>query len=248
MLDFHKACTTLFSVLKFRGYSPRFLRKIKSETLNSLKTQHRSSKCNQSRCKACYHIEETAILRSTKGHNVPLKSSLTCHSKSLIYVIKCKNCNLMYVGETSRTLRQRLTEHKSNIKNLKDVPISNHFNNVCKDINYLSIIPVETVEKIADSESLEFEDIIELLLKEQNWIKKLKTDFPTGMNLRKEIPPPVPFILKYNDQTQDINKIVCTFHNKIQNQQFKTFKRHSLTVGSKRNKNLRDQLVYSSLR
>jgi hypothetical protein len=33
------------------------------------------------------------------------------------------------------------------------------------DINYLSIIPVKTVEKIADSDSLEFEDITELLLR-----------------------------------------------------------------------------------
>ena len=43
-----------------------------------------------------------------------------------------------------------------------------------------------TVEtKIADSDSLKYEDIIELLLKEHFFIKKLKTEFSLGIYLRK---------------------------------------------------------------
>lgn len=38
-------------------------------------------------------------------------------SKSdLVYEIKCTNCNLPYIGQTSQCLKQRLTLHKSDIK------------------------------------------------------------------------------------------------------------------------------------
>ena len=246
--DFDHAFRTLFRALKHRGYSQRFLRKIKNDTLWKLKSQNRSSKCNKNRCKACIHMEETDTVKCSKGSIIPVKDSLNCGSKSLIYVIKCRNCNLMYVGETSRTLRERLTEHRATVRNNKDCPISHHFNTICTDINFLSIIPLEHVPKQIETTSLENGDILELLHREQFWIKRLKTQFPLGMNQRKEVPAPIPFCLKYMDKANEINKIVKTFHTKIQYQHFKTFKKHSITIATKRNRNLRDKLVSSTLR
>ena len=56
-------------------------------------------------------------------------------------------------------------------------------------------------------------DILALL--ERDWIKKLKTIAPFGLNKKIEIPPPIPFALQFNDQTADINKLFETFYEKF---------------------------------
>ena len=150
----------------------------------------------------------------------------------------------MYVGQTSRSLRKRFIEHRYNIKNKKDCPVADHFNNICKNINYLRLIPVEHVPKPIEG-PLRNEDTIELLKREQFWIKKLKTQSPFGMNHRNDVPPPIPFCLKHMDNSYEITKVVKQFHSNIQNDQFKTFKNHFLTIATKRNKNLKDYLVSS---
>ena len=45
----------------------------------------------------------------------------------LVYCIPCSNCNWSYVGETGRTLRESLTEHKRAVRNMSATcEISNH--------------------------------------------------------------------------------------------------------------------------
>lgn len=50
-------------------------------------------------------------------------------SKNCIYVIDCKHCGKKYVGETKNTLSIRMTQHRYNIKNHKELetPLVKHF-------------------------------------------------------------------------------------------------------------------------
>ena len=94
-------------------HAGRFLRSIKRETLLSFKSSHKSSKCLKSNCRTCPHTTETDHMISSKGKIVPLKHSLNCHSKGIIYAIKCRKCGIMYVGKNRQDLNTRLTDHRS---------------------------------------------------------------------------------------------------------------------------------------
>ena len=45
-----------------------------------------------------------------------MPSISSCNSRECIYIIKCNKCNHFYVGETKRTIKERLSEHISKIK------------------------------------------------------------------------------------------------------------------------------------
>ena len=66
----------------------------------------------------------TNSILSTQNTLVPLKENLNCQSERIVYAIKCSNCKAMYVGETSRKLRERFTEHRSNINTKKSGPVA----------------------------------------------------------------------------------------------------------------------------
>lgn len=247
--DFDNACSILFRTLKHRGYAPRFLRTMKKETLLRLQPNGKSSKCNKARCKTCPHITETNSILSTQNTLVPLKENLNCQSEGVVYAIKCSNCKAMYVGETSRKLHERFTEHRSNINTKKSGPVAKHFNEICPNMDFLTITPLEHVQrKILDTFMglLDRVDILALLQREQYWIKKLKTIAPFGLNKRREIPPPIPFALQFSDQAADINKLVKTFYEKFRLQRFGTFLRYQFVSAYKRNKNLKDMLISAS--
>ncbi|KAJ8048326.1 hypothetical protein HOLleu_00592 [Holothuria leucospilota] len=48
----------------------------------------------------------------------------TCASANVVYVLVCKRCNILYVGETKRRLADRVTEHLRSIKQNPGVPCS----------------------------------------------------------------------------------------------------------------------------
>ena len=227
--DFHHACSTLFTALKKRHYTSSFLRKIKRETLHALKPTGQSEKCNKSNCLTCPYIEETHTLKSSLNKPVYLKETLNCQTMSLVYLIQCRNCGIMYVGETARKLHQRITEHRSDINTGKGTQVAMHFNNTCPGIDNLSVVPLEHVSRprsIPNSLGLlPLSDMLPLLRREQYWINKLKTQTPSGLNKRNELPPPIPFILKYNDQAGKITQIIKQNYDELQKTAFGTYKR-----------------------
>lgn len=245
-IDFELACKTLFSVLKHRGYSSSFLRKIKRDTLHQLKPTGQSKKCGKKNCKTCPFLTETNTILNTKNKLVPLKENLDCRTEGVIYAIRCTNCDLLYVGQTSRTLHDRLTEHRSNISTNKLTTIATHFNDVCPNIEFLSIVPLEHVPRtIHDTFMglLALEDILILLRKEQSWMRKLNTLQPNGLNKRREMPPPIPFSLTFNDQAGLIQTKVKKFYEKITMGNFGYFHLYNFVSAYKRSKNVRDILV-----
>ena len=79
----------------------------------------------------------------------------------------------MYVGETERTLKERTTEHRRDIKFQKDKPIMRHFrDHEEKDLSVAILTKTSGENKI-----------FRLICKE-NWIKTLETAFPCGCNVK----------------------------------------------------------------
>ena len=86
-----------------------------------------------------------------------ITSHITCNTKNVIYmVLQCNRCNLQYIGETKRRLKDRFNEHrravdKTNIKS-KPTTVSEHFlshsNHSHTD---MQLIPLEKIHSSRDS-------------------------------------------------------------------------------------------------
>ena len=128
----------------------------------------------QCACDVCKSIIKNSI-PDTKGEkNYNVIKDATCKDRNLIYALICNRCaKTVYVGETERTLKERTTEHKRDIKFQKDKPIMRHFrNHEEKDLSVA--ILTRTVG----------ENKIYRLISEEKWIKTLQTGFPHGCNVK----------------------------------------------------------------
>ena len=86
--------------------------------------------CNSRRCKTCPNINPQDTFQSTtNGRSFRVRTSATCKTKNLVYLIQCKQCKKQYVGETQNPLHTRLNGHRSDINTKKvDKPVAAHFN------------------------------------------------------------------------------------------------------------------------
>ncbi|KAH3859239.1 hypothetical protein DPMN_101955 [Dreissena polymorpha] len=75
---------------------------------------------------------------------------------------------MVYVGETSRSLKERLKEHEADTRHHKSKPVAEHFNS--KDHGIL-----QTIRDDSDYYRK---------IKELNWIRLLKTEVPNGLNTK----------------------------------------------------------------
>lgn len=134
--------------------------------------------CGASRCNLCrnHAFDAQTFKSNTTNKSFKIKDNLTCSSTNIIYLITCNSCNVQYVGETGCTLRERFTNHKSNIKLKKQTPIAIHFNSASHSILDLNII---AIDKISDN-NVNIES--NRKLKEKYWQNLLQTNFPKGLN------------------------------------------------------------------
>ena len=57
----------------------------------------------------------------------PVRSPSFFEPMGLIYLLPCSNCNWSYVAETSRTLKERLSEHRRSVRNFSTrSEVANH--------------------------------------------------------------------------------------------------------------------------
>jgi len=104
--------------------------------------------CNSIRFLTCkLHSISTNVFQSTiYKRNFLLRDLMSCNSFNIVYLITCRVCQIQYVGETKRTLAQRLTDHRSNITTQKKTPISLHFNLIGHSLNDLQAIAIEKID------------------------------------------------------------------------------------------------------
>ncbi|KAJ8034008.1 hypothetical protein HOLleu_24414 [Holothuria leucospilota] len=103
----------------------------------------------------------------------------TCTSANVVYVLVCKRCNILYVGETKRRLADRVTEHLRSIKqNLPGFPVATHFNppSTCS----IRDLMVSAAISCRGSDH-------DRLAAENRLIMKLGTLSPHGLNVRLEL-------------------------------------------------------------
>ena len=162
---------------------------------NGLNTKIKKHKSNHG-CKLCHHLSTKDHFVSTSTHRVyesvipPDIDHLNCNSSNVIYLITCRKCRLQYVGETAQKLRERRNHHDSCFshpeKDNNCRILSDHFSKgLCKNATY----SVHIIEKLVGSGRDEEGEVDPSLTtirrkKETEWMLKLRTVFPYGLNDR----------------------------------------------------------------
>ena len=83
--------------------------------------------CGRSRCNTCTFTNVSAFLDSPGGR-ITINDKFTCTSNNVVYVIKCRVCNKLYIGETGRRLGDRFREHLRSTRTTNtDLPVALHF-------------------------------------------------------------------------------------------------------------------------
>ena len=133
-----------------------------------------SVRCPNTRCRACtYIVESKSFSSSYNKRTYKLHSRFTCASRNIVYLVTCSRCYKQYVGETGRSLRDRVTDHVSCINLKKQTPIGLHFNQAGHSLKDFTILAIEQFEE--NSESLR-------RMKEITWQNILQTAHPLGIN------------------------------------------------------------------
>ncbi len=79
------------------------------------------------------------IVSHVTGRTYHAPVGANCQSNNLIYLITCKKCHAQYVGETYRTLGDRIYEHLYSIRKNGDTPVAEHFNSHGHSINDVQV-------------------------------------------------------------------------------------------------------------
>ena len=144
------------------------------ENLNSTHAMENVVPCGVSNCKCCKHINVTSTMfNSFKNSHFQIDGSFNCNSKDLVYIISCLKCNSLYVGQTTRMLKERLNNHRSDIKLKKATAVGIHFNEPKHSIKDLKITPISDLSDISTHDRIKVE---------LNFMKLFNTFYPSGMN------------------------------------------------------------------
>ena len=125
-------------------------------------------------CPICPYIRKGKKVRATAAvFTAEIEQQVNCQTKNIVYCIQCKKCSIQYIGETQRSLVERISEHKGYItRALKHKATGEHFN---LPGHRLADMEVTIIEKIFN-EDLKFRK-----QKEQMWIETFNTKYK-GLN------------------------------------------------------------------
>lgn len=85
--------------------------------------------CNVKKCLTCKHVAAVQEIKGKKGKR-RIHHRFDCRSKCVIYAIFCAKCNIIYIGETKRMLRERFREHLYGLTHGIPTEVTEHFTNV----------------------------------------------------------------------------------------------------------------------
>uniref|UniRef100_A0A803JQT4 Reverse transcriptase domain-containing protein n=1 Tax=Xenopus tropicalis TaxID=8364 RepID=A0A803JQT4_XENTR len=133
-------------------------------------------------CLSCAHCNNITkgefFTHPHTGRTMPIRKYFTCDSMYVVYLIKCP-CGLAYIGETTQKVKDRIKQHKSNIRCKQlQLPIPAHFHQMKHSISQLRYQVIDNVDPLRRGG-----DRQRLLKKlEMRWINTLGTLSPGGLN------------------------------------------------------------------
>ncbi|OCT95562.1 hypothetical protein XELAEV_18013250mg [Xenopus laevis] len=127
-------------------------------------------------------MKSSTVNHPMKGTPIKIKNVFTCETKFVVYMLKCP-CGMAYLGQTIRMVKERIKEHRNNIRNYKtntatDTPVSRHFHNQGHNVSQFRWLVLEKI-----TQTKRGGDVRKSLgQREAYWIKRMNTSAPAGLN------------------------------------------------------------------
>ena len=141
-----------------------------------------SAGCGNQGCKCCGAMSRKEVVISTNNHKAfrtPVHTN--CSTSCVIYLLECTKCakGNQYVGQTERTLGQRVAGHRAASTKKTNLPLYKHFASK-REHNFQRDVRFTILEKTTRDRLLE---------RESHWMTTLQTVYPKGLNSRFEATP-----------------------------------------------------------
>ena len=142
-------------------------------------------KCNDSRCKTCPMLSVEIEIHSNVSNKFYAcinaeTSILSCRSQNLVYLLTCNVCNIQYVGETCNRLNMRMNSHRTSTHGCSHVIAHKQS---CVGCSFsINIIEKLSGSGYGDDNKPEPEVTRLRQIREDFWIKQLRTLYPYGLN------------------------------------------------------------------
>ena len=163
--------------------------------LKEQKSDCQIRKCFKANCGICniFDVNPNVVNRyNNKSEKIvnERNCSISCDTENVVYLLECSHCGIQYVGETVLQLCKRFSDHKSRIRNhndnKKETYLIRHFNQgPCQGAGYTCRV-LHTIDKPAryENNKVNLETSRYRKKKEDEWMEKLHTVYPYGLNNR----------------------------------------------------------------
>ena len=114
------------------------------------KEGQRFNRCTDKRCKTCPASIEEGTITTLNGTLLTRTHAMNCKSKDLVYMIICSGCGGEYIGETGRTLSERMNLHRSHIGSVANgnLKVSKHIRRCASNLDTkFKIFPLYKCDK-----------------------------------------------------------------------------------------------------
>ena len=104
-------------------------------------------------CTICPYVKEgTDIKVNNKRFPWKINKSVNCETNNIVYMIECLKCKERYIGESKRSLKSRMADHRSYINNEHiDTTTGAHFNQPRHQLSDMTVTIVEVSKKKDDT-------------------------------------------------------------------------------------------------
>ena len=151
-------------------------------------------RCSNTSCLICMFSNNDFFIKLKNNCIIPIQTFSSCDSKCALYILRCKLCSAIYVGQTN-CIRNRIYTHLNSIKKFtpfefNNTCVSTHFNR--KPHNYLFHFSfyIFTTAAICDTGSLMNSNRENIVLYSMNYCLHFEREGPG-------VPPaPLPFSIK----------------------------------------------------
>ena len=110
-------------------------------------------KCSNN-CSACPYVKQGRNVKINKRSTWRINRRLNCNTFNAVYMIECDkdNCKLRYIGESKRSIKYRIADHRGYIVNkYVDKATGAHFNLPGHSLNNMKFTILEQVKENSDS-------------------------------------------------------------------------------------------------
>ena len=89
---------------------------------------------------ATFELRTLICLNTTLDQIIVYSGTFNCKTRNVVYCITCQQCKLKYIGQTTRSLDERVREHIGSIRNLHtNQPTGDHFNLSGHELYHLKV-------------------------------------------------------------------------------------------------------------